>query len=287
MIGVYLLIVCMVVVLLGAFTFLGLELMRSFFPYTVFKIHVFFTKKGFYRVERQENKFKIKTPFLAKVRFEVYSSSWRSHLTEEDKKYLTIQGDYTISNTFSFHYHTERKMIESFDCEEKFAKQMDYEEFVYLLNEYIPFVLEREHGKKTDQQKAKEAMKNQKLSPVKPKKSASPIANEAINPLNIESEEIRYLIAQINQKSSELKPYILELSVEEKHAFEQLVQNRLPKLIHQYRNFDTDKQHEKQSETKQILLQSLSKLNQLIEVAHSGKEIDYEKQMIIIKELIK
>lgn len=265
--------VCCVIMLLSMVV---MEVARNRIPYKLFKLHAKLTTRGKYRIKRSDDYFKIYAGF----------SEMRVTEYEWDRDKIRFQAESGYKTLFEVKYNTKQQKIESFDCSPAFAKGVNNDNFLKLLETYIPYVLEHECGKKSDRVLAVEKVKQlgqsfePKLETPKEtkneKKKEQKLTYQLTTPSKT-SSEITFLIGQINQASQHIQENKYELEIEAQHQFEMLLTKRLPNLLKHATSYER--------EVKEALQDVLHKFNEWQNVIEEGTQNDVEKELLLIKKI--
>lgn len=260
---------CVLFLVFGGFIlFLIVELIRHVSPYRLFKLHAFLTTHGIYRVKRKDDAFDVKSGFVETT---VTEYSW-------DKDVIRFRVESGFETFFTVNYDVHQQKIKNFDCSSSFAKGVNNDNFLRLLQSYIPYVLEREFGKKSDRVMALEKMKSlsDSFQPKKEKQKEKQTSYQLVVPQTT-SFEITELVRKVNALSVQLQQNKQELELEAQHDFETLLSKRVPNVLKHVT------QHEK--EVKEMLQDVLHKLNEWQTSIEESATNDVEKELLLIKKI--
>lgn len=252
-----------------------IDIVRSIIPYPFFKLHAFFVKKGLYTIKRKDAYFKI-TSFFVTLKVQDY---------RYDNKKVQFDLDGGTHDFFEFYYNKETNSIENFSCSENFAKSVKNKNMMAMLAQYVPYILKREYGKKSDRVQTIEKMNElgkhfvpQEIEAKKENKKEQ--KEEKIQSLVAKtvSPVVQLYVQKINQIATKIQENKRELAVEEQHAFDMLLTKRLPNLL-QHADFQ-------EKEVISLLKEVLDKMETWHTSIVENETNDFEKEKILIQKMI-
>lgn len=259
-------IIILSVPLVGGLLFLCIEVVRSIAPYHLFTLHAKLVTKGFYRTKRHDGSFDVTSLF---VRTRVRENRFREGRIEFD-----VDGG--LNDFFQINYNQATGKLEEFNCGKHFAKGVNNGNFIALLEQYIPYILEREWGKKSERVMAME--KIQTLGQVFQPKHVTPSKKTfQILQTTAPSQTIQGLVQGINALARKIDAEKEQLEIEEQHAFETLLHKRLPNLLKHAQA--------QEAEVTVLLKEVLHKLNEWQHALEEGKTDQFEREAVLIKKI--
>lgn len=253
------------------------EILKDTRPDLLLRLHVFWFKRGKYRMEKVYKEYRIKNMF-GSINF-----SYLFAVGEPD--------NYSVSSSmgfraFSFKYDLKDSRIYNFECSDTFAKNMKPEKFIEIMREYIPLALKNTSGFKNAKDIASELIEGTILTPPVSEFNEFKEPNLEININPGLPKNIREPLKGISLKLEEIKKNIDKFDVEEKYSLYKLIDKRLPSFLSRYESLS---ENEKQIEENTLLeiIDSISvKMDNLLDVTSNETINEYEREKILIKNMI-
>ena len=232
------------------------------YPTWFFKRHVQEVTKGKSHVVRKDDSIQIKRCL---IELEVIPSYEKQVVKFYIKSHFNL--------LCSFRYNGNTKKIEAFECSNHFAKVVNEETFMPLLETYILHVIEQEYDKKSDRVLAMEKVKAQGELFQQGEDVRSSLEN------HYDSPEISRLVDRINTIASGLREKKELLEWEQQHQLTLLMSRRLPNLL----EYADDPIHQKPIQ--KALEDVVHTMDEWLKSVEGNNQQSVEKELLLLKKI--